>query len=799
MQKLLVFVPLFLLGFWAEAQTARICLTVEPACTQQNLNSFPSLRPGGLDRYAFYTEPLRALYSQRSFKAIWHDSNNQVNTEKVQILISFVREVSRNKGLNLNDKATYLSQFLGDRRTNITTEYFATSLLVETLDKVSQQRGKFFSNFRDLALIVNTNGQRLSDDLYDYFVDFRETAKPAPVQPRVVVTVPPVAPQPPPRVVTPPVQPERPVQPAPPVQVVVPQQPEVPQSPLMQNPSETPWVPQVQVDLSNERIVVSELPVGLGTSKYSTDPQENQITAFASSLAGDLFLSRFGMLTDFALETRRVLRMAHIHGLNPDDYWDAELDQLTKNINLFKQDEVHYLISRGLLRYTIHLSVGRIDPSTIDSFQFKKKDFIDFQSLVMIMNNRPRNLDIALSQYVPTVPQYKELQVVLAHLRNMLTAYGPANPQLSRDLNQYKMGAQNTNVARLRNKLFVLGYAARIGSNVYDQELDDLIKYFSQQNGLPGKLSDQHIMKLNVSLTDRIKQVEVNIEKLRYLPVGVHEKMIFVNLAFSELKYFKANRVQMQFRTVNGRSNNVNDDKKTPSMTQVMRYVLLNPTWTVPPRMALNDKVPTILKDANYLVKNNFRIADGFSDRSIFDPIFGREITKRLPNYLEVDQVDWTAWNSAGRIRYWLVQQPGYVSTLGVLKFPLWDYENQNKINADDIYMHDTNERQLFANSRRLDSSGCVRLQYPVEFAAEIIEGRGGYDIERIRSFLPTTSEDMIDEEYTNLRVDLPRPLTVHMLYLTSEMGPGKEARFIEDQLAYKLDAKILAALQETR
>lgn len=775
MQKFVVMVPLLMLSLSVNAQSNRVCMTVDSVCTQQNLNNFPSLRPGGQDRFAFYTEPLKALYSQRAYKAIWHDQKGQLQTDKIQSLIAFVRDVSRIKGIPLTEKANYLAQFLGDRRTSITAEYFASSLLIETLDRESQQRGRFFSNYRDLAALVSVGSAQLGDDLFDYFIGHTvDTTQASGNQPQ--------APQPNSAVVQQPAV----------------SQPSVPQSPLVTSQNPTPWVPQVQIDLSNERLVISDLPVGLSSARYVTDPTESQIQAFSASLSKNLFLSRFGVMTDFAREVRRTLRLAHAHGLNPDDYWDAELDQLTQNINLFRQDEVQFLISRGLLRYTIHMNVGRVDPTTIESFQFKKKEFIDYQSLVMIVNGAPRNLESALSQYNPTLPQYRQLQFVLAHLRNMLAAYGPKNTLLSRDLNQYRMNAQNGNVAQMRHKLFVLGYDVRINSNIYDQELDNVLKYFAQQNGLPSKLSDQLIQKLNVSLVDRIKQVEVNLEKLRYLPSGVHEKMIFVNLAFSELKYFKSGQVAMQFRTVNGRLN-ATDDKKTPSMTQVMRYVLLNPTWTVPPRMALNDKVPSILRDPNYLMKHNFRIASGFDDRSIFDPVLGRNLTKRLPNYLDASQVDWASWNASGRIRYWLVQQPGYVSTLGVLKFPLWNYENQSQINQDDIYLHDTNERHLFENSRRLDSSGCVRLQYPVEFAAEIVEGRGGFDIEKIRSFLPTSAEQIIDEENTNLRVDLPRPLTVHLLYLTSEMGPGKEARFIDDQNAYKLDAKILAALQETR
>lgn len=136
---------------------------------------------------------------------------------------------------------------------------------------------------------------------------------------------------------------------------------------------------------------------------------------------------------------------------------------------------------------------------------------------------------------------------------------------------------------------------------------------------------------------------------------------------------------------------------------------------------------------------------------------------------------------------------------MGVLKFPLFEYSNPNKINPLDIYMHDTNERHLFANARRLESSGCVRLQYPVELAAELIQGYRGFDIEKIKSFLPASEAEESREEYQNMRVDLPKAVTVHMMYLSAEMGNSGELRFIEDEQAYKLDAKVLAALKSAQ
>lgn len=754
--------------FISASEASSICLTLESRCFVSNFAGFKTLRPPGRPDLAFPTDPIRLIYGFRDNRAIFY-KNNVLDMNMVQLAFDFL-EAGAARGQSMTASISYMRGFLKSTAPNITLEYMLTYSVFKQLDHIQlQTRGTFFEDYRSVARVFDLSSGDIRKVLAEAAAGKGlrfEVLTPAPTPKPAPPPAPaPATPKPAPTPVAPPV-------------VVT---PAVPSQPPANLPS--PLVPPA---------IVPDV-IGLSAARYRTDASSSVAQSFANSLGRDIFTT-WNQATPLVDSLRSLLRRAHTHGLNPNDYWDLNLEDLYNGGRVRDSEEFHQRLSAAVLRYAMHLKNGRVVGEEVDpTFRFSAKEFRETTNLVSAISRGGNEAISYLDSLAPNHFQYAKLRFALGRLRDLKAAGRGTSIKVTES--NLSLGKKDAGIPYLRLRLAELGYSVAQGSDIYDAELDSALKNFNSLNGLPSKVGAATVGKLNVLLDRRIQQVEANLERLRWIPVGMEDRYIFINLGFSELKLMTNGQTEMWFRTVNGRLLD-GDDKKTPSQTQVLKYVLLNPTWTVPAGMAYRSKLPLIRKNPDWLVENNFRIASGFSDRRVYDPATEQYVVKRLPIYEDFEDVDLDDFKASNNTPYWLVQQPGYNSTLGVLKFPLWEHNNPEKINPLDIYLHDTNERDLFANARRLESSGCVRLQNPVELAATLVGGHRGFDMSRIRSYLPASREEDSQEDFFNMRVDLPKPITVHMMYLSAEVGDKNELRFIEDEQAYKLDTKVLAALK---
>jgi murein L,D-transpeptidase YcbB/YkuD len=218
----------------------------------------------------------------------------------------------------------------------------------------------------------------------------------------------------------------------------------------------------------------------------------------------------------------------------------------------------------------------------------------------------------------------------------------------------------------------------------------------------------------------------------------------------------------MSFRTINGRT-----ERKTPSMKDKITHLIFNPFWTVPPIVFIQDKV-ALIKGLdywgmlNYFDTNNFIVVDD-RDRQI-DP----------------GSIDWGNIHSSN-VNFYIKQLPNYFNALGVVKFMM--------TNPYAIYLHDTNERERFVEDNRLISSGCVRLQYPLDFAEYLLRGTT-WDRARIEDFVVRPGEVLNKETQVNLKTTLP----VYLMSITSQITSDGILRFTED--VYGHNAKMLNSIQ---
>lgn len=479
-----------------------------------------------------------------------------------------------------------------------------------------------------------------------------------------------------------------------------------------------------------------------------------------------LWVDSNGLPNAMAQSLKSILLSADRHGLASTDYWDVEVENLfnstLKNQNNWITFEL--AASEALIRYVTHLSVGRFDPELVDAdIKFKKKEFNEFAELSNAVLSGPQGLAAALDIFAPTHAHYKDLMDVLVYLKNIKAqgGWGTINsPGFA-----LKRGVKDPVVSQLRARLNQLGYSVSDqGGNVFDQEFEDVLKQYQTKNGLTADgiigTRSEVLRALNFSVNQRIAQVETTMEKLRWLPKNLETRHILVNLATAEFKLYDEFGQVFQFNTVVGQS-----FRRTPSMRDLITFVNLNPYWTVPRSIAIKDKLPLLKADRRYLQKHNMLLVDEATDQ-VVDP----------------STIDWRNM-TARSFTYYIRQLPGPDNALGVVKFPLQ--------NPWAIYMHDTNEKGLFSEGKRHRSSGCVRLEQPLELASYLLKDQPQWSLSDIKSFVPMTAGEQAAE--LDVKVFLKKPMSVYFLYLTVERSPEGSIRFIDD--VYGQDARLNKAL----
>jgi murein L,D-transpeptidase YcbB/YkuD len=260
------------------------------------------------------------------------------------------------------------------------------------------------------------------------------------------------------------------------------------------------------------------------------------------------------------------------------------------------------------------------------------------------------------------------------------------------------------------------------------------------------------LAELRASPSYRAAQISANLERWRWLPDRLGERHIRVNIADFELQARAGGQIERVHRVIVGRQL-----RRTPSFSSSMRYIVVNPWWEVPRRLAVEDKLPLFQREPEAVQRLGFRIVDGA----------GQEV--------EPSGIDWNSYTRRS-FPFRLRQQPGRENALGEVKlmFP----------NRHDVYLHDTPGRTLFERSRRNFSSGCMRVEHPLALAAWALND-ASWPLARLEIVAAG------DQETT---ITLKQRVPVHIQYLTAVVEDG-EVRFVYD--LYGRDAALMAALAE--
>ncbi|TVQ27810.1 MAG: peptidoglycan-binding protein [Wenzhouxiangella sp.] len=467
-----------------------------------------------------------------------------------------------------------------------------------------------------------------------------------------------------------------------------------------------------------------------------------------------------------------AIALAARHGLEPDHYHRQVLASLLKHGRWSSSSpgdrgvlvDIELLASDALLTLGHHLLHGRVDPETIDPGWLIERTAPDlFEELAGRQSAGEINLTAILEGLAPRYPEYQALVERLA-LQRALAGNGDWSVIASGPL--LRPGDVDPRLAVIRQRLRHLGDldSAVTGdeesSGPYDSALEAGVVAFQRRHGLEpdGVIGPRTLSALNTSPQERIDQLRANIERWRWLPRQLGEEHILVNIAGFDMKVRKDGETLMTQRVVVG-----TPFRRTPVFTGRMTYLVLNPSWEVPHRLAVQDQLPRIRADKDYLERMGFAVLQGWG---------GEE------RRIDPASVDWQVL-SARNFPYRLRQAPGAENALGRVKFMFPNRHN--------VYLHDTPARGLFARDERAFSSGCIRIEDPGRLTRWLLSERSGImPVERIEAILESGRE-------TTIRLD--RPLPVHLLYWTAWVDDQGRVHYRRD--IYQRDQALIDALNE--
>jgi len=318
-------------------------------------------------------------------------------------------------------------------------------------------------------------------------------------------------------------------------------------------------------------------------------------------------------------------------------------------------------------------------------------------------------------------------------------------------------------VKRLKERLHATGdLTVPVGDDDrFDAVVAEAVKNFQERHGLdPDSVVGPKTREaLNVTVDERIRQIETNIERLKSLPIAADKRTIVVNVAAFELTVYERGALTFASPVIVGRTS-----RKTPVFSSAITRIIVNPYWTVPRIIAVEDILPKIKQDPSYLTAQSIRVYRSSDDGHIEVP---------------PKSVDWAALNSHN-FPYRLIQDPGPANALGKVKFFV--------PNHFDVYLHDTPARELFRKDQRTFSSGCIRVDKALALAEYLLRRDG------LGSF--RAMADALERRETR-QIDLKTPAPLHIVYLTAWADKHGHTHFRND--VYNLDAPVVAALQPER
>lgn len=479
------------------------------------------------------------------------------------------------------------------------------------------------------------------------------------------------------------------------------------------------------------------------------------IRPFKSKLLADFYNSRDNQTVWQSEKNRKIvletIDKCETEGLNPSDYNISKLKDFEKNYVELDDDElINYdlLLTFNFQEYLKHLHQGKLDPK---KFYHNWDIRVDELDLNQVLNNalEKDSLPGTIEKYRPQALTYGKLIKALEIINKF-----PADSTPLIDTSfVIKPNTKNKEVINLKKKLIYWQDLVSEDSltSLYDNETFEAVKKFQKRHGLldDGIIGKTTIKALNFTKEKRKQQIIANLERWRWFSRLFAPNYVLINIPDYSLNVIEDQEVVMTKRIVVGRNK-----RMTPVLTSVLQTVVFNPTWTVPPTILKEDVVPEMIKDRNYLKRKGINIYDADSN-----------------------EVEPSKWNEKRPRGYRYVQKPGYNNALGVVKI--------NFPNRFSVYLHDTDHRDLFERNFRSLSSGCVRIEEPLELIERLLDNPDKYSREKMDSIIGTKK---------TLFIGITKKYAIYQWYWTA-WSENDELFFRTD--IYDLDANLYSELRK--
>ncbi len=457
-----------------------------------------------------------------------------------------------------------------------------------------------------------------------------------------------------------------------------------------------------------------------------------------------------------------ALEASRTHGLDPRDYHVDALGALRMPAAGVERERAlaqrELLLTDAFVRLAYHLYFGKADPRALNGgWNFARSvEGVDPVAALATLIEAP-DPAAALEGVAPRLSLYRDLRGALQRLRAIESAGGwrPVAPGP-----KLEIGTVGSRVVQLRERLRAGGDldadAASDDPARFDAALDAAVRRFQSSHGLEpdGVVGNNTLAALNVGIAARIAQVRVNLERLRWVARELAGDYLLVDIAGFSAQLWLGDRLAWSSRVVVGRPY-----RTTPEFRARMKYLVLNPEWNVPPTILREDVLPKVIKDPGYLARHEMRVLTGAG--RVIDPA----------------AIDWAQYQGRPRsFPYQIVQAPGRENPLGSIKFMF--------PNDHTVYLHDTPSRALFERTVRAFSSGCIRIERPLDLALLLLDDPDRWSEPQLR--------EAIDTGRTQT-VAVRRTVPVLLLYFTASVAPDGTPQFRPD--LYARDAAIVGAL----
>ncbi len=452
-----------------------------------------------------------------------------------------------------------------------------------------------------------------------------------------------------------------------------------------------------------------------------------------------------------------ILSKAEEKGLSADDYdgprWAGRLAKLKPAAGQPSEaDAVRFdaALTVCVMRYISDLHIGKVNPKHFDfgfDVQAKKYDLPEFLKKDVVDSSDAASV---LAQVEPPFPGYRRTIQTLNRYMQLAKEYSgePLPAPVGKTI---APGDSYAGVPQLTRLLRVVGDLppdANVPADgtVYQGPLVDAVKSFQRRHGRDpdGKIGKQTLDDLNVPLSQRLRQMQLTLERWRWLPVAYQKSPIVANIPEFRLRAYDENfKVALSMNVVVGKAYG----HSTPVFEDKMAYVIFRPYWNVPYSIAKSEFFSKIARDPDYLAKKGFEVVNNRQE-----VVASGNVTSDVLDQLR-----------AGKL--FIRQMPGPKNSLGLVKFIF--------PNDYSVYMHDTPAQEFFAKSRRDFSHGCIRLEKPADLAVWVLrDNPGGWNMDRVRAAMNGDP---------NRQVNLTKSIPVLIVYGTVIVSEDGIVHFYDD------------------